>query len=450
MELPLIAAILLALLSTLILFLAASYEATFTVLSRSSLERLAENRVSRAALMLYIYEPRHRLRLFTRLGTAAGIAGLALTLSILSSAILNAYHLGGVLNLPLSFLATFIVFLLISVPRRIRFEEEGEEFRIPLVILAFFPLHTMLLPLVNLLDRFITGDYSDEDLRAEKEEELRNLVEAESESGVIEEGEREMIQGVFGFHDRIVREVMVPRVDIEAIELSATLADLLALIKETGHSRLPLYEETLDRIRGIIYAKDLLQLLVGQPDLDLSLSIATFMEQEEIRRNPVPFSHPAHYIPETKKIDVLLHDMRVKKMRLAIVVDEYGGTAGLASTEDLLEEIVGDIQDEYDDEEELYHWMEPNHMLIANARIDIDDLNELLDTDLPSKGFETLGGFIYDYLGSIPEEGQTIRSANLEIKIIKVEGQRISQVQIARLRPNDEAAANDMKDSEIS
>jgi len=265
---------------------------------------------------------------------------------------------------------------------------------------------------------------------------LRSIVESESESGVIEEGEREMIQGVFGFHDRIVREVMVPRVDIEAIESSATLAELLELIRTTGHSRVPVYQETLDHVLGLVYAKDLLQLLVGREDIDLrATTIASFHAHLAPREQAgrVPLLHDAHYVPETKKIDALFHEMRERKIRLAVVFDEYGGTAGLVSTEDLVEEIVGDIQDEYDDEEELFHWVDPERILIASARIDIDDLNDMLETALPNEGFETLGGFILDYLGSIPEEGQVIETENLEMKILRVEGQRIAQVEIKRL-----------------
>jgi len=384
--------------------------------------------------MLRVYEPHHRLRLMTRLGAALSVMGLALSLLFMTLPVLRWYQLPEYYSILIAVLGTLAIFLLASTPRRIRFEEEGETPRIPAFALAFVPLHAVLLPFTNLLDRFTSGDYTDEDFRAEKEEELRSFVESESETGVLEEGEKEMIQGVFGFHDRIVREVMVPRVDIVAVEQSATLTDLLHLIDETGHSRLPLYEETLDQILGLVYAKDLLQLLVGREDLDLSTPLSVFMEQEASRQNrAAPFTHEPFYVPATKKIDELLHDLRVNKTRLAVVVDEYGGTSGLVTTEDLVEEIVGELQDEYDDDEELFYWAEPEDILIANARIDIDDLNEMLETDLPNEGFETLGGFIYDHLGRIPSEGEGFQTANLEIKILKVEGQRIAQVQIKRL-----------------
>ena len=443
MEPPHFAAISVFILSILDLSLTAAYEATFTVLSRSSLEKLDENGVTRTRPMLRIYEPRHRLRLMARLGEALGIIGLSLSLFFITRFIFRSYQLPEQYSILVATLGTLCIFLLVSTPRRIRFEEEGEEPRIPTLALAFVPLHTLLLPFTNFLDHFTSGDYTDEDFRAEKEEELRSFVESESETGVLEEGENEMIQGVFGFHDRIAREVMVPRVDVVGIEQSSPLADMLQLIDETGHSRLPVYKETLDHICGLIYAKDLLRLLVGREGLSLSTPLLNFLELEESHGDrTVSFIRVPYYVPETKKIDELLHDLRANKTRLAVVVDEYGGTAGLVTTEDLIEEIVGEIQDEYDDEEALFHWVEPKDLLIVNARIDIDDLNEMLETDLPNEGFETLGGFIYDHLGRIPDEGQSFQVGNLEIKILKVEGQRIAQVQIKCLRLPDEQEGN--------
>ena len=429
-------AFLAGLLSLIWLFLVASYEATFTALSKSVLEKMAEAAVSRSKAMLRIYEPHQRLRLMTRLGEAIGTTGLALALYFLFDALLSPYQLPAYCDAAAALLGTLGLFLTVATPRRIRFDEEGEEVRIPSVVLAYQPVHALLLPLTNLLERLSASDYSDEDFRAGKEEELRSLVESEGESGVLEEGEREMIEGVLGFHDRIVREVMVPRVDMIAIDQSASLQDLLDLIKDKGHSRLPLYEESLDHIRGLVYAKDLLQTIVSRPNIDLSVSIENLLA--DINNGEKSFTHEPYYIPETKKIDVLLNDLRANKIRLAIVLDEYGGTAGLVTTEDLVEEIVGEIQDEYDEEEDLFHWQVPGETLITNARIDIDDLNELLSVDLPSEGFETLGGFIYDHLGSIPEEGLVFQTEQLELGILKIDGQRIAQVKLRRLSPAGE------------
>ena len=428
----LIALSLIFILATLELFLVAAYEATFSVLSRSALEKMQENGVQRSPLMIRIYESRHRLRLMARIGEVLGVVALTLVLHFFALPFFNNFY-----SLLIAALGTLAIFLLVSTPRRLRFEEEGEETQISAIALGFVPLHALLLPLTNLLERLSSGNYTEEDFRAEKEEELRSIVESESETGVLEEGEKEMIQGVFGFHDSIVREVMVPRVDVVAVEQSATLEELIQSIKESGHSRVPLYEETLDNIRGIVSTKDLLQILVGRDDLDLSKPLSFFMDELVSEEGSPPFMREPYCVPDTKKIDELLHDLRSARTRLAIVIDEYGGTAGLLTTEDLVEEIVGEIQDEYDEEEELFYWKETEDTLVAFARMNIDDLNEMLETDLPSEGFETLGGFIYDHLGHIPSERQTFVTNNLEIEILKVDGQRISQVQIKRL-PTDE------------
>ncbi len=411
------------------LFVVASYETTFAILSKSVLEKMAESGVSHAYAMLRIYEPRLRLRLMARLGEAIGVIVLALFLFFLSQALTLPSYISAAVAL----LGALGLFMVVATPRRIRFDEEGDEVRVPIVALAYVPVHALLLPLTNLLELLSSFDYSDEDFRAEKEEELRSIVESEGESGVLEEGEREMIEGVFGFHDRIVREVMIPRVDVVAIDQSAYLKDLIDLIRDKGHSRLPIYRESLDHIQGIVYAKDLLQILVSHPEIDLATPINQLLTSQQ--EDNLRFTHDPYYIPETKKIDILLNDLRANKIRLAIVLDEYGGTAGLVTTEDLVEEIVGEIQDEYDEEEALHHWEVPGEILIANARIDIDDLNKLLSTDLPRTGFETLGGFIYDHLGSIPAEGLAFKVNDLALDILKVEGQRIAHVKLRRLTP---------------
>lgn len=429
-----------SLISLVGLFLVASYESTFTILSKSALEKMVEGGVARSQAMLSIYEPHQRLRLMARLGETIGTTALALELYFLFGALLAPYALPAYGIAAAALLGTMGLFLAVATSRRIRFDEEDDEPRIPIIALGYTPVHTLLLPLTNLLERLSAGDYSDEDFRAEKEEELRSIVESDGESGVLEEGEREMIESVFGFHDRIVREVMVPRVDMIAIDQTATLQELLDLIRDKGHSRLPVYEESLDHIRGLVYAKDLLQILVSRPDVDLSAPLNLFLANEQ--EEDLPFTHQPFYIPETKKIDVLLNELRANKIRLAIVLDEYGGTAGLVTTEDLVEEIVGELQDEYDEEEDLYHWQIPGEVLIANARIDIDDLNELLSTDLSSEGFETLGGFIYDHLGSIPEEGLVFQTDHLELGILKIDGQRIAQVKIRRLAQVKEGSDN--------
>ena len=433
MEPPQIAELVLFVLASVGLYVLASYEATFTSLSRSSLERMHESGVRRADIMLRIHEPRHLLHLMAKIGQALGVVILALTITHF----LLSFSLPKILAAFAAGIASVAVALIASLARRVRFEEEGEEAKIPGVALLFTPIHLLLRVPACLVDRVARSDASDEDFKEAREAELRNIVDSEQETGVLEETERDMIQGVFGFHDRVVREVMVPRVDVTALEIASSLGELLRVIEEKGHSRVPLFEESLDQIRGIVYAKDLLRMLVHRSDIRMEMSLAELMAEEDDASTPA-FSHEPYYIPETKKIDELLHDLRAARTRLAIVVDEYGGTAGLVTTEDLVEEIVGELQDEYDAEEALFEWR-PDAVLVVNPRINIDELNELLESDLPSDGFDTLGGFIYDHLGEVPDEGQIVQIPGIDIEILKVERQRIAQVQMKRVPIADEA-----------
>ena len=378
--------------------------------------------------MLRIHEPRHLLHIMARIGQTLGVV----ILSVSITHFLLSFSLPKPVTVLAGGIASAAVALVAGLARRVRFEEDGEEVRIPSLALLFIPIHLLLCVPARLVERVSRSDASGEDFKEAREAELRNMVDSEQETGVLEETERDMIQGVFGFHDRVVREVMVPRVDITSIEISSTLGDLLRLIEEKGNSRVPVFEESLDKIRGIVYAKDLLRMLVHRRDIGMEIPLAQLMEEEMGGANQLPFAHEPYYIPETKKIDELLGDLRSARTRLAIVVDEYGGTAGLVTTEDLVEEIVGELQDEYDAEEALFEWRS-GEILIVNPRINIDELNEILESDLPSDGFDTLGGFIYDHLGEVPDEGQTLHIPGLDIKILKVERQRIAKVQMKRV-----------------
>ena len=245
------------------------------------------------------------------------------------------------------------------------------------------------------------------------EEEIKSLVDAGEEEGVIEEDEKEMIFSIFELGDTLAREVMVPRIDVVAVEVNTPLLQALDVIMDAGHSRIPVYRETIDNIVGVLYVKDMLPYLKsGQTDIPL----------EMILREP-------YFIPETKNVDQLLPDFQQRKVHMAIVVDEYGGTAGLVTIEDLLEEIVGEIQDEYDREEPIYEVISDDEYIL-NARIDLDDLAKLLGIEFPDEGSDTLGGFIYDQLGRVPVEGDVVQYDGLKITVISVEGRRINKVRV--------------------
>ncbi len=250
-----------------------------------------------------------------------------------------------------------------------------------------------------------------------EEEELLRLVEREEQNGGIEEEERQMIRGVIKLVETTAREIMVPRIDIAAVEANATLEDVERVIVERGYSRIPLYEGSIDNIIGVIYAKDVLRCLSeGRRPIAL----------REIAR-------PPYFIPETKKVDELLTELRQNKIHMAIVVDEYGGTAGLVTTEDIIEVIVGEIEDEYDVAEAPIERVSEVEAIL-DARVGIDALNELFDLDLPNEDYDTVGGIIYAELGKVPVAGDEVEVDGIRLHVLSVIGRRIKKVRVTKLQ----------------
>ncbi len=250
------------------------------------------------------------------------------------------------------------------------------------------------------------------------EEEIKTLVDAGEEEGVIEEEEKAMIYSIFELGDTLVREVMVPRIDVVALEVTTPMLEAVDTIMKVGHSRIPIYQETIDNVVGVLYAKDLLPYLSkGQTDVPLRSIVRA-----------------AYFIPETKRAGDLLPDLQQRRIHMAVVMDEYGGMAGIVTIEDLLEEIVGEIQDEYDTEEPFVEMVNANEYLF-DARVDLDDLNQLMNVALPTEDSDTLGGFIYTQLGRVPVVGDRLTFENLVLTVEEVAGRRIKKVRIERQPP---------------
>jgi len=245
--------------------------------------------------------------------------------------------------------------------------------------------------------------------------ELSEFADISVEKGAMEEDEQELIQGIVTFRTVVVREVMTPRVDMIAISLDTDFNTLMQTINESGHSRFPLYDNALDDIVGIIYAKDLLP----------------FLNDENAKKNISlkKIARKAMYIPESKLISELLQEFQNQKMHIGIVVDEYGGTAGLISLEDILEEIVGEIRDEYDKDEVEITDLGSNKYIIL-GKTDIDELNKLLNEDFSSENddYDTVGGFIFSEAGNIPEEGFSFQFEKFYFTVKEVENNRINKV----------------------
>ena len=256
------------------------------------------------------------------------------------------------------------------------------------------------------------------------EEEIRSMAQVGSEEGSIDEGEKELIHSIFEFGDTIVREVMVPRPDIIAIEDDKTLRDVQALVLHHGTSRIPVYnhDQDLDDVVGVVFAKDVLKALhQGKHDRPLS---------EVVRE--------ARYVPESKKVADLLREMQREKFHMALVTDEYGSVTGLVSLEDLLEELVGEITDEYDLEEPEFEQIDADVFRVS-GKTSIDDVNELLRVDLPDEEWDTVAGLVLDCFGRIPDEGEECRIDGLTFRAETVQGRRIASVLITR-RPDPEPA----------
>ena len=251
------------------------------------------------------------------------------------------------------------------------------------------------------------------------EEEVRRFVNVSEEEGAIKESEKEMIQSVFEFDDIVVKEIMVPRIDMVCINKNVSIEELVDLAVDKGHSRIPVYEDSIDDIIGLIYVKDLLQLLQkGKENLTL----------EDLIK-------PIYFIPESKQINKLLKEMQNRREHMAVILDEYGGTSGLITIEDLLEEIVGDIQDEYDLEDKQINLIN-NKEILVDARVDLDDLNDILPFELlDEESYETISGFVLHKLGYLPDEGEKLELEGIIIEIEKIEEHRIQKLRIFTNEP---------------
>ena len=296
--------------------------------------------------------------------------------------------------------------------------------------LAFF-LHLISAPITRPISSWFQSNtgYGKPDLQYLSGEDLKAMADIGEAQGTLEEDERELIHSIVDFRDAEVKEVMINRMDMDALPITATLSDALHLIQESGHSRLPLYEEHLDNILGIVYAKDLIPYLSssnGSPAPDW----------RHLARTPF-------FVPSSKPLDELLRDFQSKKKHLAIVLDEYGGTAGLVTMEDVLEEIVGDIRDEFDEGEEDFHSQVSETTYLFDARINLDDLCEVLDIHLDTEkfDFETLGGLIFHIKGDVPERGDQVQFDTLMMRIESIENHRIGRVLIQLSPPTEDLTA---------
>ena len=312
--------------------------------------------------------------------------------SILAASI--AYRSSGKVSLAIM---AFLVMFFILVFGEIIPKNLGKKYAEKFVMFAILPMKVFTL-IFEPINRFLLGFAEvflnlfgvniDSILPVLTEEDIKAMISAGEEEGLIEEEERQMIHSIFELGDRMVSEVMIPRVNIVAVDVNSTIKEVLNLVAKEGYSRYPVYRGNFDTIEGVVYLKDI---------------IAKGYEYKDLLVKDI--MRPAYFVPETKKINDLMKELQRKQIQMAIVVDEYGGTAGLVTMEDLVEEIVGEISDEYKHDSYDYQRLSDNSYLVKGS-MEVEKANELLDLDLSKGEFETVAGFILEYLGRLPRKGE--------------------------------------------
>jgi CBS domain containing-hemolysin-like protein len=396
-------------------------ETAFSALMRLSLRLMAERGGRSDRLGRYLDDP---LELFIPVRL---LIATCILLSGLLIARVTDVHVAQSLVLLLASLVGFVIVFEHLIP--ILIVRRDPERVLDVLLPVFHVIARPVQPLTSLLIGVIAGRRLDREAdNGEGLGEPAQLTpvagEAEQAEGVISEEEgRELLQSIVDFTETVVKEVMTPRPDIVAIEADATQAELRALFREQQYSRIPVYRDNLDNILGIVFVKDLVALPPGaEPPL------TTLMRA-------------AYFVPESKRVSELLKELQRKQAQMAIVVDEYGGTAGLATVEDLLEEIVGEIRDEYDVEAETVT-DEGNGTFVFSGKVSVDEVADRLGVEIEREGFETVGGYLLSHLGRMPYVGETFEVDDLAVEVLEVERRRINKV---RLRRREQVAEERMQ-----
>ena len=406
----------------LILFLLAaatvflgSVQAAFSALMRLSLRLMAERGGRSDRLGRYLDDP---LQLFVParmlIGTCIVLAGVLIA---------RLSDVGDAVSLGIFFvsLVAFVVICEHLLPTLIvrRDPEQALDFLLPVFHAIVGPLRPLTAVIVGMMGARRERDTSNGGGPESAAQQQDSEADSGGEGVISEQEGRELLQSIVDFTETVVREVMTPRPDIVAIRATATLADLRILFREEQYSRIPVYRDSLDNIVGIVYVKDLVALPPGaEPPL------TTLMRS-------------AYFVPESKRVSELLKEMQRRQVQMAVVVDEYGGTAGLVSVEDLLEEIVGEIRDEYDVESETVT-DEGNGTFVFSGKVSVDEVRDRLGVEIEREGFETVGGFLLSHLGRMPYVGETIDVDDLVFEVLEVERRRITKVRARRRTPSGE------------
>ena len=402
--------------------LLAMAETSLTHIGRARARALEEDEVRGARTLVHILE--HRVQYLNPVLLL--LVACHLTAATIVAVLLDhRFGLGGVMvGLGAEIAVVFVVAEAAPKTYALQDPSRAATFSAPLVRgLAGFPPLRWITSALVLLARLLVPGRTRAQGPAVSEEELLALAGVAAEASVIDSEEQELIESIIEFGDTVVREVMVPRPDMVTVSVEFRVADVMEVVVLNGYSRLPAYADGIDDVVGVVYAKDLMRAdLDGRADQPV----------REVLR-------PAHFVPESKRVAELLREMQAEQFHIAIVVDEYGGTAGLVTLEDLIEELVGEIVDEFDVEDPM---IEPlgGGAVRVNARMALDELNELLGSDLPEGDWDTVGGLVFDLLGHVPVEGEAIEIDGFHLRAEKVQGRRIGRVRISHVDPPESPA----------
>jgi len=398
-----------------------SAESAFFSLSRGSLEKLGESVDPRAKRVARMMEDPRLLLTTILAGNTIVNTIIAVIAALIAFDIARIWEFNSTIVIIVEMIVISIVLLFMAeiMPKLLALKHP-ESWAVKSSGLVKF-LSILLIPIAAPVSWFtiklakVIG-VEQQGVLAMSESEIRSLVEVGHEHGELEPEERQMIHSIFEFGETAVREIMIPRIDIVVVESDIKLDELKKTIVEKGHSRLPVFSDTIDNIVGLIYAKDLLAIEVNNNNFAMDSVI-----------------RDAYFVPEEKKIDDLLHEFQVQKIHLAIVVDEYGGTAGIVTMEDVIEEIVGEIQDEYDSEQPLLKRIDENNVL-ADGRLGHSDFNEKLGFELipESEAYDTLAGFIFSHLGVVPKNDHEFEYKGFKFIVEEVHGKRITRIRICK------------------
>ncbi|MCM8761818.1 MAG: hemolysin family protein [Candidatus Omnitrophica bacterium] len=398
-------------------------ETAFISFGRHHFQKIVEMDEKKAKRLRFWFENPNRILVTTLIGNnivniSASVIAATLTYSYLHR--ISATLVTGVM--------TFIILVFAEIIPKSLAKKHSEKiayyFTFPVMFFCVLltPIARFLIGISHLFVRLF-GERIENIIPVLTEEDIKAMIIAGEQEGIIEEEERDMIDSIFELGDKMVREIMTPRVNIVSVKEETPVEDVIKVMAREGYSRLPVYRESIDKITGIIYIKDIIGHRIEnteQPEI---------LQAKDIMREP-------YFVPESKKVNDLMRELQEKKMQMAIVVDEYGGTAGLVTMEDLVEEIVGEIADEYKKEpKELY--LLPDGDFLVSGSMEIEKVNEETGVDIPEGQFETIAGFVLDRFGKFPVKGESFVYNNYQFTVQESDRKKVRMIKIKKLRERE-------------